>query len=140
MTLKNRLSMTVRIIGFGIGAIAAVAAVPSAFGQDYMRAKIPFAFQVSGKTLAAGNYEFRIDRQAETVLVTGGQPRNGTEALIITWLAARPRGREESMDQLVFDKSGGVYTLSELWEPGSDGILLNAAKGPHQHHILHSKR
>jgi hypothetical protein len=56
--------------------------------------------------------------------------------LIIASLAARPHANEENDSHLVFDKVGTTYTLSELWEPGYDGILVDMTKGKHEHHVI----
>jgi hypothetical protein len=37
---------------------------------------------------------------------------------------------------IVFDKVGEVYTLSEIWIPGEDGLLLVATKGKHEHKTI----
>jgi hypothetical protein len=37
---------------------------------------------------------------------------------------------------IVFDKVGEVYTLSEVWIPGTDGWLLFSTKGKHEHKTI----
>jgi len=118
-------------------ATAALAAAPSVFASDILKSDVPFPFQVESKTLPAGTYEFKIDIPSETVEVRGGSPPAGAEALIITRMAARPHPGPQAHPHIVFDKVGNTYTLSELWEPGADGILVHATKGKHEHYVVH---
>ncbi len=116
---------------------ATLAAAPSVFAANPMKADIPFSFQVGSKTMSAGTYDFKIDTTANTVDVQGGTPRGGAVAMIMTQLAAPPHPGQQEHAHIVFDKVGNTYTLSELWEPGSDGILVHATKGKHEHFVVH---
>ncbi len=116
-------------------ATAALAAAPSVFAADILKVDVPFPFQVEGKTLPAGAYEFKIDISADTVEVSA--PGTGAVALVITRLAAPPHPGSNEHAHIVFDKVGTTYTLSELWEPGTDGFLVHATKGKHEHHVIH---
>ncbi|MCC7175445.1 MAG: hypothetical protein IT159_09640 [Bryobacterales bacterium] len=121
----------------GVAALIVLLTIPSAFGADDLKANIPFAFQSAGKTLPAGAYEFKIDRGAETVTVVG--PKGADSISLITTLAGDPRSGGTDA-RIVFDKVGNTYTLSEIWDPGADGILVHATKGKHEHHVIHVKR
>jgi len=118
-------------------ATAALAAAPSVFAADILKADVPFPFQVEGKTLPAGAYDFKIDTSADTVQVESSAPGAGAVALIITRLAAPPHPGSNEHAHIVFDKVGTTYTLSELWEPGTDGVLVHATKGKHEHRVIH---
>ncbi len=118
-------------------ATAALAAAPSVFAADILKADVPFPFQVEGKTLPAGAYEFTIDMPSNQVQVHGGTPPVGAVALVVTHLAPPPHPGPQEHAHLVFDKVGTTYTLAELWQPGTDGLLVHVTKGPHEHHVIH---
>ena len=104
-----------------------------------MKTDITFPFQVGKKTLPAGNYEFRISYRDEVVNVVNIANGDGAITTFLTYLAPPPHSSATDA-HLVFDKVGNTYTLSELWEPGQDGVLVYATKGKHEHHILHIKK
>jgi hypothetical protein len=136
MTRTKKITPAVRTASFlGVVALFTVLTMPSAFGQDNIKAKIPFPFQIGTKTLPAGEYQFGIE--SSTVAVVGSSKGNSAEALIITRLAATPHS-DATHAHIVFDKVGTTYTLSELWSPGEEGILVHATKGKHEHHVLHA--
>jgi hypothetical protein len=118
-------------------ATAALAAAPSVFAADVLKADVPFPFQVEGKTLPAGAYQFSIEVMSNVVDVHGGSPPDAALAPILTRMAARPHPGPSEHAHIVFDKVGSTYTLSELWEPGADGFLVHITKGPHEHHVIH---
>lgn len=132
-----------RIFGMpslGMAVLATLFLMPGTFGAELIKAEVPFAFKVGAKTLPAGEYEIQLDRQGESVTVLGVAKVKGSSAVepIITSLA--PTAHSDSThSHIVFDKVGSVYTLSEIWRPGADGILVHATKGPHEHHVLHLK-
>jgi hypothetical protein len=119
-------------------ATAVLAAAPSVFAQNVVTAKVPFPFQVESKTLPAGTYDFTISEGSGTVKVQNdASPSAAAEVLIITHLAAQFHPRPNEHAHVVFDKVGNTYTLSELWEPGMDGILVHATKEKHEHYVIH---
>ena len=59
--------------------------------------------------------------------------------IILTTLAA-PSHSTTDHAHIVFDRVGDAYTLSELWLPGSDGLLVHVTKGKHEHQIVHLKK
>jgi hypothetical protein len=65
---------------------------------------------------------------------TGRSCRHGT--CVLTILA---RLDTHQFPELVFDKVNGVVSLSEIWFAGTDGYLVLATKGEHEHQLLQSK-
>lgn len=120
-------------------ACLALFATTFAYGADFLlKTKIPFPFIANGKVLPAGDYAFRYDFASRTVKVSGS-PKGDVYLPSITALAAgiHPTARDA---YLVFDQIGDTYTLSEVWAPNMDGVLLYATRGKHEHQIVHVKR
>jgi hypothetical protein len=118
---------------------AGLAIAPNVFAAPEldMKANIPFSFEVGGRTLPPGMYEFSFDALADTVLVSGGVSGTSAMALVMTRLAAIPHPADEDHPHIVFDMVGDKYILSELWHPYDEGILVHATKGKHEHQIIH---
>lgn len=109
-------------------------AVGSAFGQTVGKAvfKIPFEFAVSSKVLPAGTYGISVDAGKPLIEVTSPSGLR-ISAHIVTRLGGPSELREFS---LVFDKTGDHRVLSEVWLPGTDGILVHSVPRDHEHEIL----
>jgi hypothetical protein len=144
MYLKNSMTMTkksttaVRVSALlGIAVLFSALTIPCAFGADAVKAEVPFPFHVGAKMLPAGEYEFRIDYGSRIVTVVSSSMEGGAKEIIITTLGPTPHANEENHAHIIFDKVGTTYTLSEIWQPGADGVLVYATKGPHEHHVLH---
>ncbi|MCL4784319.1 MAG: hypothetical protein KJZ70_14900 [Bryobacterales bacterium] len=137
MTFNEKTARTFRLASFALVALLAFAAVPQASAQpEAVKAKVPFAFTASGKTLPAGSYEFRVKPDDQVVSI---QAKNGTPevfAMILTYVSPRPLSGEENDSHIVFDKVGNTYILAEIWQPGFDGVILNMQKGKHEHHVI----
>ena len=128
-----------RTLALGIAALSVLGVASLAFAQDdVLEANVPFAFHVNDKTFPAGQYELRIDWADHRVTVIGGQHAPAIE-LFVTTLAASPHTTATDA-HVVFDKVGTTYTLSELWAPGVDGVLLHATEGKHEHEVLHAPK
>ncbi len=108
---------------FGGGVVSA---------QDAVRVNVPFQFTVNHKVMAPGTYE--ITMADPTVVSVMPQKGSAVIAPVITRLAQR--GTPVSAAEVVFDKVGDQYTLSEVWVPSDDGFLLNDLKQAHQHHVI----
>jgi len=120
-------------------ACLALFATTLAYGVDFLlRTNIPFPFVASGKVLPAGDYAFRYDFASRTVKVSGWS-KGDIYLPSITSLAAGIHSTVRDA-YIVFDKVGETYTLSEVWEPNMDGILLYATKEKHEHQVVHAKR
>lgn len=124
--MLNRLRSVTAASALGAGVLFAFLTIPAAFGADFLKADVPFTFQVGSKTLPPGSYEFTIHRNGQFVSVLGSTREKRSEAIgnIITMLGPVSHGTATD-SHLVFDKVGGRYILSELWEPKSEGILVH---------------
>jgi hypothetical protein len=107
-----------------------------AFGQTmHLKAKVPFAFTVSGKVLPAGQYDVSTGTNFETIQVRGSD----AGAVAIVPVMTRLGGALHTTPQdshLVFDRVGDNYTLSEVWGLIGDGYLVFATKGKHEHAVV----
>jgi cytochrome c553 len=116
--MKTRSAMARRLIAF---IIVTFFAVGLAFGQagQNMRADIPYEFTVGSKVLPAGVYTFSVSNSVVRV-------QSATGAVSPVLIISRLSGPTEFLKDgtLVFDKTGGGHILSEVWIPGTDGILV----------------
>ena len=88
----------------------------SAFAQgavDQYRASIPFDFQVSGKTLPAGDYNIRVTDHF--IQIQNLDTNQGVG--VVTSRTDRSRSAEK--DMLEFNVYGKQYFASKLWFQGS---------------------
>lgn len=117
-----------------LAALALVTFCGVGFGQsvEAVRAEIPYEFTVGSKVLPAGRYTLTVTKFGLQVQsVTGGDVYR---ASIVTRL-----GGPSALFQggsLVFDKSGSVRILSEVWMAGSDGILVHSTPKGHEHDVV----
>lgn len=105
----------------------------SGFGQavEAVRAEVPYEFTLGSKVLPAGRYTLTVTKFGLQVQSSGGDVYR---ASIITRL-----GGPSALFQggsLVFDKSGNVRILSEVWMAGADGILLHSTPKGHTHEVV----
>ena len=119
-----------RFVAFNLFTLLAGAPVFAQTGQ-LVRAEVPYEFTVASKTLPAGTYTFRVTDRGIQV-----QPANGEiiHAPIVTRLGGPTEFLQDGA--LVFDKTGSVRILSEVWMPGIDGVLLHSTPKDHKHEIL----
>ncbi|MCZ2154075.1 MAG: hypothetical protein LC114_09285 [Bryobacterales bacterium] len=142
MRFQEKIFKSLRLSCLGLAALLALLAVPQspAQFQEAVTARVPFAFKVDTKTLPAGSYTFRVSQDSQTVSVTPEKNKGGEAlAMILTYVAGHPFSGEEKDSHLVFDKVGNNYTLSEIWEPGFDGVVVAMTKGKHEHHVIRIK-
>ncbi len=119
-------------------ALLALVAAAIAYGADVIiKAQIPFQFTAHGKLLPSGTYEFSIDFQAAIVTLRSEDRRTAVAIPVLTTMAPPAHSSATDVD-VVFDKVGDQYTLSEVWNPTSPGILVFATKGKHEHRVIHS--
>jgi len=112
--------------------LVASCAVDAAFGQARaMQFEIPYSFTFGTKVLPAGTYTFSENQSFLAVQPATGGPM---KMLIITWLSGPAdffRG-----GSVVFDKTDDRRILSEIWWPGSDGILVHSIPKSHGRDLL----
>lgn len=126
-----------RRAALAVVALALMAVMP-AFAADVVIANVPFAFKAGAKSLPAGEYEFVLHPNDEIVAVSSTTNPKGPSSMVgvLTMLASPTSGDA----RVVFDKVGGQYILSEVWQPEGEGILVQATKGRHEHHVLKARK
>jgi len=121
--------MSRRVI-VAIPVVFGVVVLASSFASaaDPVVVNVPFGFTVRDTALPAGHYEIRaIGNLDEQIQVRSLDAEKEAVTMVITRIAdARLKEPE-----VIFDKVDGAYVLSEVREPGIDGFLVHATKGPH---------
>lgn len=126
------------ILALVAALIFAVAAAPTVMAQDAVTADVPLAFKAAGRSFAPGGYEFRINRNDDTVTVSSIRNIKAPTATVpVVCSLAMHEGQQA---QVVFDKVGNDLILSEVWLPDSDGALVHAEKAKHTHHVVKAKK
>lgn len=125
---------TLKMVARNLAAIGflCLLTVASAHAQSGLSASIPFEFEAGGKTLPAGQYQFKLPSR-EQVLEVSSPTQVVARLHIITQL-----GRSSFiMDAgLVFDSFEGRHVLSEVWLPGQDGLLVHSTSKQHTHEMV----
>ncbi len=129
----------------GLSLAAVVAAAVTLFAtvtaqaqSGAQRVNVPFKFSLAERSYPAAQYFFRFDSATESVEVLGSDKKMLTRAKVITRLALPPGSRPDGKIRLVFDQLGEDRYLSEVWIPGSDGLLLRATSEHHKHETVSS--
>ena len=123
-----------------ISSVSILLFVLFAVGQTVqLRAKIPFAFTVSGKVLPAGQYDFIPTANFEAIEVRGSGASTSVFLGVVTRLAGALHTTPEDA-HVVFDKVGDKYTLSEIWPLDGDGYLVYSTKGKHEHAVVNVRK
>jgi len=114
--------MAQRMFALIVGAVALVALAPFSVTTSAQETtcRVPFGFNVNGKTLPAGRYH--VTNTSGMLMVRG--ERDG--AFVLGIPAAR-RTDKPSGGRLVFLKTGSRYDLSEVWSSGGDGRIVRAS-------------
>jgi hypothetical protein len=118
-------------VTFNLFTILAIGPILGQSGQSSARVEIPYRFTLASKTLEAGTYGFSVTSTGLRVQSPGGAT---FQALVITRLGGPAELFRDGA--LVFDTTGGQRTLSEIWIPGTDGILLHSTPKNHTHDVL----
>jgi len=96
-----------------------------AFGGERVKADIPFAFHVDGRTLPAGQYVIEQSDILEPQVVSIESRTTGRELLFLTD-ATYPRNAVET-PELQFDRIGNQRYLHAIWLPDSAGAVLRVS-------------
>ena len=115
--------MAQRMFALIVGAVALVALAPFSVTTSAQETtcRVPFGFNVNGKTLPAGRYY--VTNTSGMLMVRG--ERDG--AFVLGVPAARGTDTP-SGGRLVFLKTGTRYDLSEIWSSGGDGRIVRASR------------
>lgn len=108
-----RTVVTLSLVVFG------VASTVIAQGQGVVRAKIPFSFNVAGKSMPAGEYLINKTGQSSLFLIRG----ESKAAYVLT----NSKNSTKSVDKtkLVFRRYGDQYFLGQMWSRGeSSGVTF----------------
>jgi hypothetical protein len=87
-----------------------------AYAQSYVKADVPFAFNVGAAQLPAGTYEIKVASQNEIII------EDGSRAVALS--NARREGPRSTECKLVFHRIGNQYFLSEVWKGWGEGGLI----------------
>jgi len=122
-------SITNRLFLF---AATAVFFGTTAFGQNPMKANIPFSFSVSGGASAAGNYVIDMDAHNDGKVVRLYNVDTHQSTVAITF-SAGGGPLEQSNPRLVFRCGDEGCALSEVWTPNGGYALVHTKIRPHEY-------
>jgi hypothetical protein len=105
------------------GAILLCVGGTAQAGMDaVVKANVPFAFVVSGKTMPAGRYRIERDELSPSLLlIQGDEKRNHAAAFV---LSIRDGGHDPagSKPVLTFNHVENTYQLTGVWDSQDDGF------------------
>ncbi|MGH9972187.1 MAG: hypothetical protein ACREBG_30955 [Pyrinomonadaceae bacterium] len=110
---KGFLALCLLTVGGGVAANAQIGSVVT------IRGNVPFAFMVGNTTLPAGKYEIRgLNDNNPNVLEV--RSVNGRTTVFADTENVEAKGdRIANKSELIFDKVGDKYFLSQIWPAGS---------------------
>lgn len=101
-------------------ALVLTAVSANAQSRQKVTIDIPFEFTVAGETYAAGEYTIgRFNEQEPAMLIL--KKKNGNEMKIFLTQNLKPKTAAENARGVVFSKSGGSYSLAEIWTGDMEG-------------------
>ncbi|HVF23365.1 MAG TPA: hypothetical protein VM941_09830 [Pyrinomonadaceae bacterium] len=121
--MKRNLILTTAIMMFV--ALVAITAEAQVFGTQRMRARIPFAFTVGGKTLPAGQYTIAVLNPTSARKVLQIRSADGRSSAIIQTNELNINTPEQA--KLVFNRYGDRYFFAQAQMVG-DSVTLAAVK------------
>lgn len=124
-------------------AIALVMITASMVVKAQMIVDVPFKFEAGGKAFPPGQYSIEI--KADGGIGLRPAP-NGVEIVIAAKERRKQPARSVPQPELVFDKVGNFepsfseyvtdYLLSEVWLPGTDGVVVLTTTSKHEHQTV----
>jgi hypothetical protein len=142
---KLFLTLCLLLVGGGVVANAQIDSVPQIF------VNVPFAFAVGDTKLPAGTYEITTsDGYSPNILEM--RSTNSRTSVIFDTEAAQTRDDQiANKTELIFDKVGDEYFLSQIWVAGSaegselpksrmEKRLANGSSQPEKHSVVASLR
>lgn len=133
MQMKLRGAMTTRLMACGLLTFLAVGT--AAAQPQSMRVEVPYEFRVGSKVMPAGSYSFALPGDNPGWLEVRPEKGQALRAHIVTRLGGPT---EFQNGTLVFEKSDAARILSEVWIPGTDGVLVHSAPKGRAHETLMS--
>jgi mono/diheme cytochrome c family protein len=130
--MKHVIAKWMMKAGLATLVFAALSAVHPAVAQSQpgMRINVPYAFTFTTKEMPAGTYIFTLNKTKLFMESVSGA-RIGSN-VVTTMNGPAVIVRDGS---LVFDKTGS-HILSEVWFPGSTGVLLHSIPKGHERAVL----
>jgi len=122
--MKKQALMIVAAVGFLI-ALSTVSAFAQT--QDPVTAKIPFEFNMNGKTLPAGTYIAGKMTPGGVVIV-----RSVDRKVAVASIASVTTGNKETPTRLTFHRYGNQYFLAKIEIEGVNGLELPTTKAEQQ--------
>jgi hypothetical protein len=113
-----------------------LAGCAAAQAQQVATVDIGFTFMAAGAELPPGKYRL-VQTDANSIAIR--REESNTKAIEMPVITILARLDTHQFPELVFDKVNGVVSLSEIWFAGTDGYLVLATKGEHEHQLLQSK-
>ena len=114
--MRNLGKLFLTLCLLAVGGVVANAQIDT---LTQIQANVPFAFSVGDTTLPAGKYQIRTPYD-NVPSVLELQSANGRTRVLFETVDAQTRADQPaSKTELVFDKVGDQYFLSQVWEAGS---------------------
>jgi hypothetical protein len=128
-TVRVGTVMAALVVGFVVSAAPAHA-------QNRAKVNIDFAFVAGGTAMEAGAYEIEATREKVILRSAAGK----TAQIMMPVITRLGRHDSDQESELVFDKVGGKFLLSEFWFPEMDGYLILNTPTDHDHRVLGGSR
>jgi hypothetical protein len=91
---------------------------------EFVRADIPFDFQVSGQTLTAGRYDFCWNRAFVAAVKLADKSASSPHPIQYVTIMGIDQPSKGTKAMVVFHRLGNSYFLSEIHQPGSGRVTV----------------
>ncbi len=95
---------------------------------QFVRADVPFDFQVSGKTMAAGRYDFCWNRTYVAAVRLADQSARSSEPIRYMQVNDIGQPTKDRVPRIVFHRVGSLYFLAEIHQPDEAIVALTTLK------------